>query len=83
MNSKSKNLSHHLGGNWVYDGRSSWWCDDKIRHVSRCCPGIDEFDNVTDPPEYWLYGNKIPQRAELFLLSPKNFKNNYNFYVII
>lgn len=63
MKSKAKQLSEMLGGNWVYDGMSSWWCDDGDRHVSRVHTG--GFDIVGEPMPgsgYFLYGNGAPER---------------------
>lgn len=68
--SKAKNLAHHLGGKWKYDGVCGWHCDDGVRHVYRCSAGVDEWDNPLGPPEYWLYGQGTPKRAEEYLLSP-------------
>lgn len=68
MTSKAKNLAKTLGGEWTYDGISSWWCSDGIRHVARCSAGVDEFDNPLGPPEYWLYTkSQPPMRAEGFI----------------
>jgi hypothetical protein len=44
-----------FGGTWKYDCEATWWCDDKKRHISRCSPGVDEFDNPVGPPVYYLY----------------------------
>lgn len=61
----AKRLSETLGGDWKYDGRGQWWCNDEIRHVARCCSGIND---TGDPigREYWLYGDGIPERAEKY-----------------
>lgn len=70
--SKAANLTRSLGGKWEYDGRTTWWCDDDIRHVSRVSAGVDEHDNDIGPPQYWLYEkDKPPVRAEYFLLGRK------------
>lgn len=63
--SVAKNLAKNLGGKWSYDGVSSWWCDDGVRHVSRCC---SDYSDEYGPIEYWLYGvAPYPQRAEQYL----------------
>lgn len=74
MSSKRSNLARNLGGKWKYDGIATWWCDDNIRHVSRCSAGVDEYDNEVGPVQYWLYDRrKSPERAERFLLDKRCF----------
>lgn len=55
---KSKWLSKTFGGNWKYDGATTWNCDDGKRYVSRVCS--IEFDyngNETySPPDYFCMG---------------------------
>ena len=69
MRSKASRLAKALGGEWTYDGRASWWCNDGKRHVSRCSAGVDEYDNEVGPAQYWLYEKgKTPKRVESFLL---------------
>lgn len=65
MPSKAKLLARNLGGHWTYDGMASWWCDDDLRHVSRCCGNIADEDNSWT--EYWLYGTGMPERAERYI----------------
>lgn len=70
MASKSKNLAKHLGGKWMYDGVATWYCDDMLRNVSRCSPGVDQFDNPLPGKQYWLYKSSgTPERAEKYLVS--------------
>jgi hypothetical protein len=50
----NKFLHDTQGGNWTFDGKSSWGCDDGNRAVS-----------LTDKKEYWLIYNdhtKMPER---------------------
>lgn len=49
----SKWLKKNKGGNWIYDGTASWWCDDNKRHVSRVAMDCMEEDG---PVGYYLYG---------------------------
>lgn len=66
MKTKAKLLGERLGGNWVYDGHSDWWCDDGKRHVGRRSAGVGEWDNPLGPAQYWLYGDGTPRRAERY-----------------
>jgi hypothetical protein len=72
--SLARNLSRTLGGIWTWDGRGSWWCDDATRHVSRCSAGVDEFDNEVGLPQYWLYGDGTPRRAEGYVFAKSKLK---------
>jgi hypothetical protein len=55
-----------FGGTWKYDCEATWWCDDNKRHISRCSPGVDEFDNPVGPPVYYLYeDNQTPQLVSI------------------
>lgn len=69
--SKAKQLSKKYGGNWEYDGMASWWCDDKLRHVSRTC-SCSHDDYCDCPPNYWLYSKK----AKPILIT---WGKNFNF----
>lgn len=40
--SKAKKLGKMYGGNWTYDGSTSWNCDDGKRYVARHAEYIDE-----------------------------------------
>lgn len=78
MRSKAENLSHSLGGEWSYDGCTTWWCSDGTRHVSRCSAGVDEFDNEVGPPQYWLYTEgESPKRAERFLFEDSHWAKQF------
>jgi hypothetical protein len=63
----AKHLAKNLGGKWTYDQMCSWRCDDGERRVSRYSAGVDEFDNEVGPPQYWLYGDGAPRRAEPYM----------------
>jgi hypothetical protein len=65
----AKQLSKTLGGKWTYH-YSTWRCDDGVRSVWRCSAGVDEFDNPVGPPQYWLYGDGVPRRAEQYIFKP-------------
>lgn len=65
--SKASSLGKHLGGVWKYDGYSAWNCDDGVRRVGRCSAGVDEYDEPLGPPQYYLYGDGHPKRAEAYL----------------
>lgn len=57
--SKAKQLAEKYGGKWKYDGISSWWCDDNLRHVARV--STNSYDEPGYfPPAYYLYGDGIP-----------------------
>lgn len=69
MASRAKQLGKALGGKWTYDGRCSWWCDDKKRHVVRTSLGVDQFDDPLPGCAYYLYGDGSPRRAEAYMQS--------------
>lgn len=52
-------LNKHKGGNWKYDGSATWWCDDKVRHMSRVCMDSSR-DDGGGPVGYYLYGGSNP-----------------------
>ncbi len=66
MISRCKHLEKTLGGKWKYGNPGYWHCDDG-RSISRCSAGTDEFDNQVGSPQYWLYGDGIPRRAEQYI----------------
>ncbi len=55
----SRWLHLHKGGVWKYDGRTTWWCDDNTRHVSRVCVDSDR-DDGGGSVGYHLYGGNNP-----------------------
>lgn len=60
--SKAKYLKKTFGGNWKYDGMSTWWCDDGVRYVVRTASNFyDDSDNSRRPPTYYLYGEGTPK----------------------
>lgn len=67
--SKSEIFANAFGGNWKYNGICSWYCDDNVRHISRCSAGVDEYDNPVGQPQYWLYGDGAPKWIDILLLS--------------
>lgn len=69
----AKRLAKILGGTWTYDGMGTWWCDDQLRRVARVSGGVDELDNERGPPQYWLYGDGAPRRAEQYVFTPCPF----------
>jgi hypothetical protein len=67
MTSTCKHLEKTLGGKWKYGNPGCWYCDDQIRMIVRCSAGTDEFDNQVGTPQYWLYGDGSPRRAEKYI----------------
>ncbi len=59
MTSVSKMLGKSLGGVWTYRAPCVWDCDDGVRMVVRCSPGVDEWDNPLPGSECWLYGEGV------------------------
>lgn len=64
--SKAEALGRHLGGKWTYDHCASWWCDDGVRHVSRCMTAEGEYGEP-GVIQYWLYSAGPGRRAEEYL----------------
>lgn len=44
-----------FGGKWKYDGCTTWWCDDGIRHISRVAVGFDSTGEGTGQSALCLY----------------------------
>ena len=72
MTSKAKTLGKRLGGKWKYGYPCYWHCDDGIRYIARCSAGVDEQDNEVGTPQYWLYGDGTPRRAEKYFQTELN-----------
>lgn len=71
----AKQLGKTLGGKWTYNHSCfGWCCDDGQRHVYRVSAGVDEFDNPVGPPQYWLYGDGKPRRAERYIARDVSLK---------
>lgn len=51
----SKWLSEKYGGEWKYDGRATWWCNDDKRHASRVASGRDMEGEYTGHWRICLY----------------------------
>ena len=66
--SAAAGLGKALGGRWTYDGVTTWRCDDGVRSVARCLPSGCFYEGhdgeCGHAPEYWLYGDGTPRRAE-------------------
>jgi len=72
--SYAKFLGRTYGGKWKYAYPCYWHCDDGIRYVARVSAGVDEFDNPVGPPQMWLYGDGVPERAKLMTIHIRDFK---------
>lgn len=60
----SKWLEENYGGKWTYDYRTTWWCDDDKRHMSRVAScSCDDICNHS--PSYYIYGDGTPERIIL------------------
>lgn len=64
---KTQILIKAFGGEWKYDGTSTWHKNNDKIYVSRCSQLFD--DEGKSPPEYWLYCDGVyPQKIDWYEL---------------